>query len=105
MSTADKVRKSVNDSIKSAEDFVESTKKSLQRELSKTTPKIQHALDQSVDEAGKALSNALTATDKKASHEQVELLKSYRSFLQGQVAFVDKRIKAIEDHDRSRGAR
>jgi hypothetical protein len=96
MSTADKVRKSLNDSIKSAEDFIESTKKSLQSELSKNTPKIQHALDQSVDEAGKALTNALKATDKKASHEQLELLKSYRGFLQGQVAYVDKRIKDLQ---------
>jgi hypothetical protein len=96
MSTADKVRKSVNDSLKSAEDYIESTKRSLQAELSKTTPKIQHALDQSVDQAGKALSNALAATDKKASHEQIELLKSYRNFLQGQVAFVDKRIKTMQ---------
>jgi hypothetical protein len=97
MSAADKVRRSVNDSIKSAEDFIESTKKSLQSELSKTTPKIQHSLDQSVDEAGKALTNALKATDKKASHEQIELLKSYRSFLQGQVAYVEKRIEALAD--------
>jgi hypothetical protein len=96
MSASDKVRKSVNDSIKAAEDFIESTKKSLQSELSKTTPKIQHALDQSVDEAGEALSNALKATDKKASHEQIELLKSYKTFLQGQVAYVEKRMKAIE---------
>ena len=64
MSAADRVRKSVNDSIKSAVDFVESTKKSLQGELSKTTPKVQHALDQSVDEAGKALSKALKAPTK-----------------------------------------
>jgi len=96
MSTADKVRKSVNDSIKSAEDFIDNTKRSLQSELSKTTPKIQHALDQSVDQAGKALSDALAATDKKANHEQIELLKSYRNFLQGQVAFVDKRIKTMK---------
>jgi F0F1-type ATP synthase membrane subunit b/b' len=96
MSAGERVRKSINDSIKSTEEFIESMKKSLQSELSKTTPKIQHALDQSVDEAGKALSNALKATDKKASHEQIELLKSYRSFLQGQVAFVDKRIKAMK---------
>jgi hypothetical protein len=96
MSTADKLRKSVNDSIKNAEDYIESTKRSLQSELAKTTPKIQHALDQSVDEAGKALSNALQATDKKASQEQIELLKSYRNFLQGQVAYVDKRIKTIK---------
>jgi hypothetical protein len=57
----------------------------LKSELSKTTPKVAHALDAPMDDAGKALSNALKATDKKASNEEVELLKSYRSFLQGQV--------------------
>ena len=96
MSAADRVRKDLNDSIKSAEEFIESTKRSLQRELSKTTPKIEHALDRPVDDAGQALSNALKTIDKKAGHEQIELLKGYRSFLQGQVAFVDKRIKAIK---------
>jgi DNA anti-recombination protein RmuC len=97
MSAADRVRKDLNDSIKSAEEFIESTKRSLQRELSKTTPKIEHALDRPVDEAGRALSNALSAIDKKAGRERIELLNGYRAFLQGQVAFVDKRIKAIKN--------
>ncbi len=97
MSAAERVRKSLGETIKSTEEFIESTKRSLQRELSKTTPKIEHALDRSVDDAGQALSNALSAIDKKAGHEQIELLKGYRSFLQGQVAFVDKRIKAMKD--------
>ncbi|MGA1975697.1 MAG: hypothetical protein ABSG92_08680 [Conexivisphaerales archaeon] len=96
MSAADRVRKDLNDSIKSAEEFIESTKRSLQRELSKTTPKIEHALDRPVDDAGQALSNALKTIDKKTSHEQMELLKGYRSFLQGQAAFVDKRIKSMK---------
>lgn len=97
MSAAERVRKSLNETVKSTEEFIENTKRSLQRELSKTTPKIEHALDRSVDEAGQALSNALTAIDKKASHEQIELLNGYRAFLQGQVAFVEERIKAIKD--------
>jgi hypothetical protein len=95
MSAGEKVRKGLNDTIKSTEEFIDSTKRSLQRELSKTTPKIEHALDRSVDDAGQALSNALSAIDKKAGHEQMELLKGYRTFLQGQVAFVDKRLKAM----------
>jgi hypothetical protein len=96
MSVADRVRKDLDDSIKSAEEFIESTKRSLQRELSKTTPKIEHALDRSMDDAGQALSNALKTVDKMASHEQIELLKGYRTFLQGQAAFVDRRIKAMK---------
>jgi F0F1-type ATP synthase membrane subunit b/b' len=97
MSAVERVRKSLSESIKSTEEFIESTKRSLQKELSETTPKIEHALDRSVDEAGQALADTLTAIDKKASHEQLELLKGYRAFLQGQVAFVDKRIKAIKN--------
>jgi len=97
MSATERVRKGLSDTIKNTEEFIESTKKSLQRELSRTTPKIEHALDRPVDEAGKALSNAMSAIDKKAGHERIELLNGYRAFLQGQVAFVDKRIKAIKN--------
>ncbi|MDA4129000.1 MAG: hypothetical protein OK422_06065 [Thaumarchaeota archaeon] len=97
MSATERVRKSLNETIKSTEEFIENTKRSLQKELSKTTPKVEHALDRSVDEAGQALSNVLTAIGKKTSHEQLELLNGYRAFLQGQVAFVEKRIKAIRN--------
>jgi hypothetical protein len=96
MSAADRVNKSIMDAIKSAEEFVDSTKKSLQEELSRTTPKIEHALDQSLDEAGLALTNALKSVEKKTSREQLEVLNGYRTFLQGQIAFVDDRIKAIK---------
>jgi len=96
VSATERARKSIDETIKSTEKFVESTKKSLQRELSKTTPKIEHALDQSVDEAGKALSSALMGIDKKSRQEQLELLNGYRAFLQRQAAFVDKRIKALK---------
>jgi hypothetical protein len=96
MSVSEKVRRSIDETVKNTGEFIENTKKSLQRELSKTTPKIEHTLDQSVDEAGQALSNALKAIDKKGSHEQMEILRAYRAFLQGQVAFVDKRLKAIK---------
>jgi hypothetical protein len=96
MSAADKVNKSVRDTIKSAEEFIDSTKKSLQAELAKRTPEIEHALDRSLDEAGQALTNALKSVDKKTNREQLEVLNGYRTFLQGQIAFVDDRIKAIK---------
>lgn len=95
MSATERARKSINETIKSTEEFVENTKKTLQRELSKTTPRIEHALDQSMDEAGKALSSALAGIDKKSRQEQVELLNGYRAFLQRQVEFVEKRVKAL----------
>ncbi|MGA2875024.1 MAG: hypothetical protein ABSE82_05710 [Nitrososphaerales archaeon] len=95
MSTAQKVRKSVNASIKSTEEFIESTKESLQKELSKRGPKIQHDLDKSFEDAGRGLSNALSSIEKKTNQEQVDLLKTYKSFLKKQVAFVDDRVKKI----------
>jgi F0F1-type ATP synthase membrane subunit b/b' len=95
MSATDRVRDSVTASVKSAEEFIESTKKSLQTELSKTAPQIQHELDRSLEEAGRALSNALSSIDKKTSREQTDLLTAYKSFLQKQIAFVEERLRAI----------
>jgi hypothetical protein len=96
MSAVERVNKSVRDSIKSTEEFIESTKKSLQAQFSEKAPGIEHALDRPLEQAGQALSNALTSVDKKTSREQLELLNGYRAFLQGQIAFVDERIKAIK---------
>jgi len=96
MSATDRVSKSLRDTIKNTQEFIDSTKKSLQTELSETTPKFEHALDQSLDEAGRALSNTLKSVEKKTRREQLELLNGYRTFLKGQVAFVDDRIKAIK---------
>ena len=96
MSTADKLDKTVRDTIKSTEEFIDSTTKLLQAEFSKRAPEIEHALDRSLEEAGQALSNALTSLDNKTNREQLELLNGYRTFLQDQIAFVDERIKAIK---------
>jgi F0F1-type ATP synthase membrane subunit b/b' len=95
MSAAQRVRNTVTASIKSTEEFIESTKESLQKELSKTAPKIQHDLDRSLEEAGLGLSNALSSIEKKTNREQVDLLNAYKSFLQKQIAFVDDRLKSI----------
>jgi hypothetical protein len=96
MSAADRVNKSVEDTIKSVEEFIDSTTKSLQAEFSKRAPEIEHSLDRSLEQAGQALSNALTSLDKRTSGEQLELLAGYKTFLQGQIAFVDERIQAVK---------
>jgi F0F1-type ATP synthase membrane subunit b/b' len=101
MSATQRVRDNVRKSIGDAEEFIKNTKKNLQEELSKTTPRIQHDLDRSLEEAGRALSNALDSVDKKTRREQMELLNGYRSFLQRQVSFVDDKIKKIGDADKS----
>jgi hypothetical protein len=95
MGTKDKVRDSVAASIKTAEEFIKSTKESLQMELSKTAPNLQHDLDRSLEEAGRGLSNALNSIQNKTNREQVDLLNAYKSFLQRQISFVDDRLKSI----------
>lgn len=71
-------------------------KRTLQRELSSSTPRMEHDLDRSVDEAGMALSKTLREIDQRTSNEQRKLLNGYRSFLQRQVEFVERKIKALE---------
>ena len=95
MGTSQRIRDSVNASIKSTEEFIESTKESLQKELSKRAPKIQHDLDKSFEEAGRGLSEALSSIEKKTNREQVDLLNAYKTFLKKQTAFVDDRVKKI----------
>ena len=89
------MRDSVASSIKNAEEFMESTKQSLQKELSERAPKIQHDLDRSLEDAGRGLSNVLSSMEKKTNREQVDLLNAYKSFLKKQTAFVDDRLKSI----------
>jgi hypothetical protein len=74
---------------------MESTKQSLQKELSERAPKIQHDLDRSLEDAGRGLSNVLSSMEKKTNREQVDLLNAYKSFLKKQTAFVDDRLKSI----------
>ena len=96
MSTTQKVKDTVTATIKSTEEFIESTKESLQMQLSKTVPNIQHDLDSSLEEAGRALSNALSSIENKTNSEQMHLLNAYKLFLQKQIAFVDDRVMAIK---------
>ena len=96
MSTTQKVRDTVTATIKSTEEFIESTKKSLQMELSKTAPNVQHDLDRSLEEAGRALTNAISSIESKTNRQQIDLLNAYKSFLQKQIAFVDDRVMAIK---------
>ncbi|MBI2185420.1 MAG: hypothetical protein HYU39_10750 [Thaumarchaeota archaeon] len=90
------VKRRVKETLKSSKEFLVGAEKSIQEELSKTTPKLTHTLDTSIDKAGQGLSNALTSIEKKTSVEQLLLLKAYRSFLQKQVDFVNAKIKARE---------
>ena len=96
MGATERVKKSVRDSIKSTEEFIETMKRTLQNELAKTTPDIEHALDRSLDGAGQALSIALESVETTTTREQIELLNGYRRFLQGQIEFVDNRLKAMK---------
>jgi len=95
MSTAQRMRNSVSASFKSTEEFIESTKESLRKELSKRAPKIQHDLDKSFEDAGRGLSNAISSIEKKTNREQIDLLNAYKTFLKKQTAFVDNRVKKI----------
>jgi hypothetical protein len=95
MSITQKVKDTVTATVTSTEEFIESTKESLQMQLSKTVPSIQHDLDSSLEEAGRALSNALSSIENKTKNEQTDLLNAYKSFLQKQIAFVDDRLQAI----------
>ncbi len=96
MMKAQRITSRVKETIKKTERFVIGAKEFTQKELSHNAPKVVHALDKSMDKAGQGLYSALATINKKTGPEQLELLKSYKTFLQKQIAFVDSQIKARE---------
>jgi hypothetical protein len=99
MST-DEVRKKTKETVKAVNDLVEAWTRNVHENLSKNAPKAMHSLDDSLDKASKGLSDALKTIDSRTSREQGELLKAYKSFLQKQTEFIDRRMASMKDKEK-----
>ncbi len=93
------VRIKLRETVRSVKELLTALKKATHEQLSRTAPKVTHTLDKSFDRASKGLSDTLGLISKKASREQLELLKSYRSFLRKQSEFVEVKIRTMEQQE------
>ncbi len=92
------IKDKAKQTLKSAQELVNSLTDAAHAELSKTAPKLAKTLDQEFDKAAGAFSDTLRTVDKSSSKEQAQLLGAYRSFLQKQTELIDRRLKDVEGH-------
>ena len=97
--SADEVRAKARETAKSARELLDVVEKAVNARLSKEAPKVKNALDDSFDKASKGMTDALNTIDKRTSKEQSELLKAYKSFLQKQTEFIDKRMASMKERE------
>jgi vacuolar-type H+-ATPase subunit E/Vma4 len=83
--------------IMSVKELLEKMEESTKRALEKAAPKVQKSVDTSMDAAAKGFTGTMKAIDGATANEQLELLKVYKKFINGQGEFVDGRIKALEE--------
>lgn len=71
----------------------ESWKKTAQKAVQESGPKVSKALDELIAKADEVFNRTMVTVDKQAQDTQISLLHVYRSFLERQVEMVDQRLK------------
>lgn len=74
----------------------EGWKKSAQKAVQESAPKVSKALDELITKAEEIFNKTMATVDKQAHDRQVDLLHAYRSFLDRQIELVDQRLKKIK---------
>jgi hypothetical protein len=95
--SSNEVKEKARKTMEDVESLLRDAKKAAHEELSRKVPQAGKALDNALNTASKSLSDALQAAQKKTSKEQLELLRAYRSFLQKQTDFLDKKIESAKE--------
>jgi len=88
--------------LKSVKELLEKAEESTQKALEKAAPKLQKSVDSSMDAAAKGFSATMKAIDGATAREQLELLRGYRRFINGQGELVDSRIRVLENKEKSK---
>lgn len=88
--------------LKAVKELLEKAEESTQKALEKAAPKLQKSVDTSMDAAAKGFTSTMKAIDGATGREQLELLKAYRRFINGQGALVDSRISVLEEKAKSK---
>jgi ABC-type transporter Mla subunit MlaD len=92
----EEIKEKAKQTLKSAQEFVDSLTDAAHAELAKAAPKLTQTLDAEFDKAIGVFSDTLKAADQKSAKEQAELLGAYRSFLRKQTELIDRRLKEVE---------
>jgi chemotaxis regulatin CheY-phosphate phosphatase CheZ len=90
------------DTLNAVKELLEKAEESAHKAMNKAAPAVQKSLDASLEAASKGFNATMKTIGTRTEKEQLELLRAYKKFLDGQAAFVDSRITAIEQRAGSR---
>ncbi|MDG7011824.1 MAG: hypothetical protein JRN11_07575 [Nitrososphaerota archaeon] len=68
-----------------------------QKSIGKATPVIQKSLDRSLEAAGTAFARTMETIDGATAGDQAKFFRAYRKLLEGQLDYVDSRIRALDE--------
>jgi len=88
--------------LKSIKELLEKAEESTHRVLEKAAPAVQKSLDVSMEAAASGFNATMKSIDGATAREQLEVLRAYRKFLDGQGELVASRIRALESKSQTR---
>lgn len=89
----EEIKEKAGKMFRSAQDLASSLTDAAHQQLAATAPKLTNALDTQLDNAAKAFSDAIDAVDRRTAQEQIQLLTAYKSFLQKQNEYIERRLR------------
>jgi hypothetical protein len=93
-------RKDIEDKAKEAFEsgraLVMSITKAASEELEKRAPTIAKSLDKPLNDAAKTFTDTMATIDKRTKEDRLSLLRAYRTFLESQRDYVEKKLRHLE---------
>lgn len=98
--SSDQVAEKARQTLKSMKELLEKAEESTHKALDKAAPAVQKSVDSSLEAAAKGFNSTMKSFEGATGREQLDLLRTYKKFLDGQVQFVESRIRSLESKGR-----
>ncbi len=94
--TRSDIEEKARQAVDSGKALIRSITNSANEELAKRAPKLSSALDKPLNDAAKTFSDTMGNFDRRTKEDRVALLRAYRTFLESQRDYVEKKLKSLE---------
>ncbi len=98
----EETRKEIRDALRSLKQEVQKMAKdvqvvadSTQKFVENMAPVVSTSIDENMTRASETFKRMMNSVDKQTKPQQVQLLKNYKSFLQGQLSRVQRRLEEL----------
>jgi hypothetical protein len=95
--SSEQVAQKARQTLESVKKMLERAEDSTHKVLVRAAPAVTKSLDASMEAASKGFLKTVKTIDGATTGDQAKLFRAYKKLLEGQVEFVDARIKTLED--------